>query len=130
MASRKGQFKKGGGRVGGSTHRRRRRGSTHNTHRGRSMAKRTTVPIGLVAGMLPGVTRSFNVFQSKGAQSGANEALAIYTGFDPQTRQWSIQNMQFGLIPLIAGLLLSRFVGGGLGINRMLARARVPLLRI
>jgi len=93
------------------------------------MAK-TTVPVGLIAGMLPGVTRSFSVFQARGAQQGANEALAIYTGFDPLTRQWSIANMQFGLIPLIAGLLLSQFVGGGLGINRMLSRARVPLLRI
>jgi len=91
---------------------------------------RATLPIGIIAGMLPGVTRSFAVFQAQGAQKGANEALAIYTGFDPQTRQWSIQNMQFGLIPLIAGLLLTRFVGGGLGINRILARARVPLIRV
>jgi len=94
------------------------------------MARRATFPIGIIAGMLPGVTRSFSVFQRGGAQAGANEALAIYTGFDPQTRQWSVANMQHGLIPLIAGLLLTRFVGGGLGVNRILARARVPLLRI
>jgi len=128
--ARKGQFKKGGGRVGDGR-KKGRRSSHGSTHRRRSVARRmTTVPIGILAGMLPGVTRSFGVFQARGAQAGANEALAIYTGFDPQTRQWSVQNMAFGLLPLIAGLLLTRFVGGGLGINRLLGRARVPLIRI
>jgi len=86
-----------------------------------------TFSLGIIAGLLPGVTRSFAVFQANGAQAGANEALSIYSGFDPTTRQWSLQNMQFGLIPLVAGLLLSRFVGGSLGVNRILGRARIPI---
>jgi len=90
----------------------------------------TTVPIGIIAGLLPGVTRTFATFQANGAQAASNEALAIYSGYDPATRVWSIQNMAFGLLPLFAGLALHRFVGGGLGINRILGRSRVPFLRL
>lgn len=90
----------------------------------------TTLPIGIIAGLLPGVTRTFATFQASGAQRASSEALAIYSGYDPMTRQWSIGNMSFGLLPLFAGLALHRFVGGGLGVNRILARSKVPFLRI
>jgi len=91
---------------------------------------KTTVPIGIIAGLLPGVTRTFATFQASGAQQASNEALAIYSGYDPQTRQFSVANMSFGLLPLIAGLVLHRVVGGMLGVNRTLAQSKVPLLRI
>ena len=94
------------------------------------MARKTVVPIGVIAGMLPGVARSFATFQSQGAQAGANEFMAIYSGFDVNTRRFSVDNMRYGLVPLLAGLALSRIVGGMLGVNRILARSRIPLLRI
>jgi len=86
-----------------------------------------TFSLGIIAGLAPGITRSFGVFQASGAQAAANEALAIYSGFDPVTRRWTVANMNFGLMPLIAGLLVSRFVGGSLGVNRILGRSRIPI---
>lgn len=129
MANRKGQFKKGGGRIGSGRSRSRRRAS-HSTHRGRSVVRKTVVPMGVIAGMLPGVARSFSVFQLQGAQAAANEFISIYSGFDPITRRFSVANLGYGLMPLFAGLMLSRVVGGMLGVNRLLGRSRIPLLRI
>jgi len=125
MVARKGQFKKGGGRVVVK-----RRRSSHNTHRGRSVARKTVVPVGIIAGMLPGVARSFKVFQSSGAEAGANEFMAVFSGYDVATRTWSLDNARFGLFPLFAGLALHKIVGGMFGINRLLAQSKIPLLRI
>jgi len=127
MANRKGQFKRGGGRIG-STRRRRssHRGGTHVARRRSGF----TLPLGLIAGLAPGVTRTLAFAQAQGPQAAANEALAIYSGYDAQSGSFSVANMSQGLMPLLVGWALHRFVGSGLGINRALAAARVPVVRL
>jgi len=107
-----------------------RRRSTSLRRGGRRVAKKLTLPMGLLAGLAPGVTRTAQTFQANGAQAAANEALAIYSGFDTETNSFSMSNLSLGLVPLLVGWGLHKFVGGGLGINRALAQARVPLIRL
>jgi len=129
MAKIKGQFKKGGGRIGdGKTNG--KRSTSVAKKKGFRRSKKTTLPIGLLAGLAPGATRVLATFQASGPQVAANEALAIYSGYDPTTQSFSMGNLSFGLMPLLIGWGLHKFVGGGLGINRALAQARVPLIRL
>jgi len=129
MANKKGQFKKGGGRIGDGRGKRKssHRGSTHVARRRRSGF---TLPLGLIAGLAPGVTRTLAFAQAQGPQAAANEALAIYSGYDAASGSFSVANMSQGLMPLLVGWALHRFVGSGLGINRALAAARVPVVRL
>ena len=61
----------------------------------------------------------------------AKIACYHYTGVDPYTGQFSIDGLKTGVLPLVAGALVHKFVGGSpLNINRMLAAARVPFIRI
>jgi len=61
----------------------------------------------------------------------AKIACYHYTGVDPYTGQFSIDGLKTGVLPLVAGALVHKFVGGSpLNINRMLAAARVPFVRI
>jgi len=125
VADKRGQFKKGGGRVGSK---KKRRSSARRTVR--RVARKTVVPIGIIAGMLPGVARTARFLQTQGPESAANEFMAIFSGYDTKTREFSVGNMKDGLFPLLAGIALHRVVGGMLGVNRMLAASRIPLLRI
>lgn len=54
-----------------------------------------------------------------------------YTGFDVNTGGWSAQYLANGVLPLLAGVLVHKFVGGPpLNFNKMLARNKIPFIRI
>lgn len=53
-----------------------------------------------------------------------------YTGWNPAEHKWNAGEMREGVLPLAVGGLVHYIVGNKLGINRMLARAGVPILRI
>ena len=53
------------------------------------------------------------------------------TGYDPSTGRWDWNNLLQGLVPIAAGLLIHKFVGGSpLNLNRILAQHKIPLIRI
>lgn len=127
--ARKGQFKKGGGRVGAKW--RRSRG-------GRSVARRRNpgmrLPVALIAGLAPGLLASVKGIQQAAATGQPERAaavpVALYTGFDINSGRWSSAPLRVGLFPLIIGMLVHKFVGGQLGLNRALGSAGVPFVRI
>lgn len=54
-----------------------------------------------------------------------------YTGFDPNTGNWNASDLAYGFLPLLAGVLVHKFVGGyPLNVNKMLAQHKIPLIRI
>ena len=53
---------------------------------------------------------------------------AFVPGYDPDV-PWD-HRLQYGLYPLIFGALVHKVVGSILGVNRMLARAGVPVFRL
>lgn len=86
------------------------------------------LPVAVVAGMLPGAWRVWE--QRSDLNHITNEAGRVYLGYDSWTGQFGFDAMKWGTVPLILGLLVHKFVGGTLGVNRMLARARLPVIRL
>jgi len=96
------------------------------------MAKRKlNIPLALVAGVAAGVADPIQRVLN-GNISGALRHLAMhYTGIDPETGSFKLDNLKIGLLPLVAGVLVHKFVGGSpLNVNKALANAGVPFIRI
>lgn len=90
-----------------------------------------TLPIAVLAGFVPGLIKTWEHWQMCGMSCAAREAGRIYTGIDFWEGKFNFQWMMHGTLPIIAGILIHRFVGGGfLGVNRALARAGVPFIRL
>ena len=88
-----------------------------------------TIPLAVVAGMAP---TGIKVWEARGGGvSGmAREAGRILTGFDFWNGTWIPGAMRYGLMPLLGGLAVHWLVGNKLGMNRMIARSGLPVLRI
>lgn len=94
-----------------------------------------TLPLAVMAGFAPLALTAVSDYQKSGAEIAAKSVVCNLTGFDlnnqagggwkPGLGMWRI-----GLGPILAGILVHRFVGGTLGINRALGRANFPLLRL
>jgi hypothetical protein len=89
-----------------------------------------TIPLAVVGGFGPGVARTIAATTSTGFTTGMYEASRIYTGYDPATGSFNFANMKYGTGPALLGVLVHKFIGGKLGINRVLAGAGIPLLRL
>lgn len=112
------------------TYKRRKYNLVRRRKRGRRR-KSFTIPLAPIGGLMAGMAGPI-----ESAMNGdLTTALALitrnYTGFDTNTNQLHLPNLQFGLLPLAVGLLVHKFVGGApLHANRMLAQAGVPVIRI
>lgn len=82
--------------------------------------------VGLAAGLASPIDRAI-----KGNIPGAvNDLKYNYLGLTADNR-FDFNGLMKGLVPLVAGLLVHKYVGGPpLNFNAMLGRARVPFLRI
>lgn len=100
--------------------------------RRRSGKKSTTIPLGIVAGVAPGIIYGIKRGQSNGWEEGVRSMLGAYTGYHiyaDGTGHWSMKNLWRGGIPMIIGMAV-HWAGKRFGINRALGAARIPLLRI
>lgn len=98
------------------------------THRSRRNGG-LTIPIAVVAGMLPGVASIASKFPEGGLPLMAQEAGRIFTGYDYKLGQWNIGWMKYGALPLVLGALAHKIIGGRLGVNRALSSAGIPFIR-
>lgn len=89
-----------------------------------------TIPLAPVIGLAAGVAPAIEAGMSGNIDGAVNHLKYAYLGLDANNK-FNIGYMAKGLLPLVLGLLVHKFVGGApLNANRMLARARVPLLRV
>jgi len=97
----------------------------------RRRAKKTTIPIAPLMGLVAGIAEPVQ-YAVKGEFGNAIQIGVInYTGYDMATKKFYFDRLQNGLLPLVAGMLVHKFVGGKpLGLNQMLAQAGVPYVRI
>jgi len=97
------------------------------THR----AKKMTFPVAVIAGLMPGVTGTLNVATAQGGgwKAAGTYACSAYTGFNPVTNQFSMTNMNLGLKPLAIGVIVHK-LAGWIGINKAIAGAGIPFIRI
>ncbi len=99
--------------------------------------RKFTIPIAPIAGLLAGIAGPTaygpsileRVIQGDYVDAARLAALQ-YTGLNVYTGAWTPMEAR-GTIALIIGALVHKFVGGApLNLNRMLASANVPIIRI
>lgn len=93
-------------------------------------SKAFTIPIAPVAGLIAGIADPIDM-AIHGNYYGAMEQTSMnYTGYSIAAKNWDIGRMWNGLVPLVVGILVHKYIGVKLGVNKALARAGVPLIRI
>lgn len=90
-----------------------------------------TIPLGPVLGLAAGMAGPIKKLIDGEVEAAMEIAVENYTGFNIPQQKWNPTSLGRGLIPLVLGLVVHKFVGGApLNLNRTLARANVPLIRI
>jgi len=91
-----------------------------------------TLPLAVVAGLGAGLAEPIlNIVQKGEVVPSLNHIAAIYTGYNATQGTFQPDMLKRGLLPLIIGCLVHKFVGGPpLNVNRALAAANVPFIRI
>lgn len=95
------------------------------TRRSRSF----TFPVAIYAGISAPAVKLWEA-RGGGVSGISREAGRIFTGYDFWSGTWDAGNMFYGLLPVIGGLVVHKLVGGTLGLNRTLASAGIPFIRI
>lgn len=90
----------------------------------RSKAK-MTIPLSVVAGFVPVAVGVWN--RRSSGQAVADYLQSSFTGVS--NGQFSFANLRTGLLPIVAGFGV-HMIASKLGINRAIARAKVPFIRI
>jgi hypothetical protein len=88
--------------------------------------KKMTIPLAVVGGFLPTAVGVWNR-RSSGSQV-ASYLQAGFTGIGADGK-FAIGNLATGLGPVMAGFAVHK-VASMLGVNRAMARANIPLIRI
>jgi hypothetical protein len=86
-----------------------------------------TLPLAVVAGFVPTAVGVWN--RRSSGQQIADYLQAGFTGITPGTGHFSVANLRVGLIPVMAGFGV-HMIASKLGINRAIAKAGIPLIRI
>jgi len=91
---------------------------------------RATLPLAVVAGFVPPARIIFAESQGgRGIEGGAVAASRIFLGYDSNTAQWDFQQLQYGFGPILVGFGIHK-IAQMVGINRALAAAKIPFIRI
>lgn len=86
-----------------------------------------TLPVAVVSGFIPAAVGVWNR-RSSPTEIG-NYLQAGFTGITPGTGQFNFANLRSGLIPVVGGFMV-HLLASKLGVNRAIARAGIPLVRI
>jgi len=89
----------------------------------------STIPVAVVAGFIPYATTLFEAV-SGGTPGNVMKVAPKLIGYDGFTRTWSWNWMQQAGTPAIFGGLIVHTLASRLGINRALARAKIPFFRV
>lgn len=87
-----------------------------------------TFPIAIIAGLATPVIHSMST--QKTWDSRMKQFTMDMTGYNAWAHKWNPSALKFGLLPVIAGVLIHKLVGSTLGLNGILSRAGVPFIRI
>ena len=97
------------------------------TRRSRSI----TIPLAPVVGLIPMVSGAAESLIYGDTKTAIKRLSWDTLGYSLTTHKWDARKCGANITPLIIGLLLHKFVGGSpLNLNRTLARAKIPFIRI
>lgn len=94
--------------------------------------RKFTIPIAPIAGFFGGpATRSMITDALSGNFDGAMKNAAMIVGWGFWDNKFHLEKLIENVGPMVAGVLVHKFVGGPpLNLNRALANAGVPLIRL
>ena len=92
--------------------------------------RKFTIPLAMVAGFAPLVIVGVKAFQKAGPTYAVQEMTCALTGYSIPEHKFYPGQMMNGTVPLLLGIILHKVVGSKFGVNKMLAQANVPLLRL
>lgn len=90
--------------------------------------KSFTLPLAVLAGFAPPLMRAADAWKAGSWTDGVKRLGMDMTGFD-STGKFSVGNLQYGLLPVTVGIVVHK-LASTFGINRALASAGIPFLRI
>ena len=88
-----------------------------------------TLPLAVIGGFVPLGMQMYTCLRSGQPDLAGRRLVAGLTGYDYGDGQWKPSEMRYGLAPILGGFLVHK-VASRLGINRALAQANVPFVRI
>jgi len=93
-------------------------------------SKKMTIPIAPLAGIMgaPGVGYAVNAAIA-GSYEEMFRNIKSLVGVDGNGR-FDFNLLKINMTPIVAGLAVHKLVGGKLGVNRALAAAKIPYLRV
>jgi len=92
--------------------------------------RKFTIPLAPIIGLGVGIAPAIKDLMDGEPELAINKLKYSYLGLDLQNN-FKPEALMNGLVPLIVGALVHKFVGGPpLNMNRMLAQANVPVIRI
>lgn len=108
--------------------------SRRSWSRAKAARPKMTIPLAVVAGFAPVATSTYThgrQYGITGPEGAVSEFSRTMIGIDPNNMNAGFQawRMKWGLLPVVIGLVVHK-AAGYFGINRMIAKAGVPLIRI
>lgn len=88
-----------------------------------------TLPLAVLAGFAPLTLQTLSMYQSSGFDGATQSLVAGTTGYSRWEGKWRAQYLMAGMGPIVLGILAHK-VASRLGVNRALANAGVPVIRI
>jgi len=92
-----------------------------------------TIPLGIIAGLGPTAAFAYQGFKIPGDQGGIVEAAhrvtMRLTGYEWKGNVWNMNDLLAGWGPLLLGAIAHK-AANRFGINRMIAAAGIPVLRV
>lgn len=96
----------------------------------RRRSKSMTIPLAPLAGLAVGMLPVAQSLMAGKADSAMSSLVYAYTGWRTWDNTWSWRGLERGLLPLAVGAIVHKVIGGKLGVNRALASAGVPFIRL
>jgi len=98
--------------------------------KGKRRKAQMTMPLAVVAGFVPPGMIMYRESQGgRGIEGGALAASRIFLGYDSINARWDFSQLQYGFGPILMGFGIHK-VAQMVGINRALAAAKIPFIRI
>jgi len=88
-----------------------------------------TIPLAAVAGFVPLASFAYDGWKVGGFDNAGRRIAQRLTGIDSTTHEFIWQELMSGWGPILVGIFAHK-AANKLGINRMLASAGIPLLRL
>ncbi len=91
--------------------------------------RKPTISLAIMGGMSVPVIQAVNVYKYAGVVNALSNFTQNMTGFVPTTGEFHVEYIKKGLLPVMGGALIHK-VASMVGLNRMIAQAGVPFIRI